>query len=270
MALGESSMDTDTNLITKCLPIAIMVVGIWVCIPFSVAQQPASNTEPTLPQSQSAHREESVAVEIPIQHNFLLYLPEDYDQQESVPLMLFLHGAGERGNQLDRVAIHGPPKLIKAGKKFPCMVVSPQCEKDRWWEPLELLALLDHLEANYKVDRSRVYVTGLSMGGYGTWALAQREPNRFAAIAPICGGGNARFLKHSGEWTTPVWAFHGARDSVVPANETLEMVSALRQKGVHARLTIYSDTDHDSWNQAYDNQQLYDWMFAQRRTPKQD
>lgn len=245
----------------KEVAVSLVIVFGSLAASAQVRAQTPEQTEGTQMQ-----QETTVKIEHTVNQNFLLYLPEDYEQQEKVPLMLFLHGAGERGdNQLDRVSIHGPPKLIKAGRSFPCIVVSPQCPENRWWEPLELSALLDYIEANYKVDSSRIYVTGLSMGGYGTWALAQREPERFAAIAPVCGGGNSRFVKHSGPWTTPVWAFHGAIDSVVPANETLEMASAIREKGVDIKLTIYSDVDHNSWDQAYETKELYEWMFAQKR-----
>src|SRR6185312_8308672 len=120
---------------------------------------------------------------------YLIYQPADYDKQDKWPLLLFLHGAGERGDDLELVKKHGPPKLAAEGKDFPFIVVSPQCPKDRWWEPIELVALLDDIGSKYKVDADRIYVTGLSMGGFGTWRLAFYAPDRFAAIAPICGGG---------------------------------------------------------------------------------
>jgi predicted peptidase len=144
---------------------------------------------------------------------YLLYLPKDYEKQASWPLVMFLHGAGERGDDLELVKVHGPPKLIKQGKEFPFIVISPQCPKDKWWEPVELTALLDDVIKKHKVDQDRIYITGLSMGGFGTWRLAAFIPKRIAAIAPICGGGDAisvRAIKH-----IPTWAFHGAKDEVV-------------------------------------------------------
>ncbi len=151
---------------------------------------------------------------------YLLYLPPDYDKHDKWPLVLFLHGAGERGDDLNAVKRHGPPKLIEGGKQFPFIVVSPQCPKDHWWnnELVSLTALLDDVVAKHKVDPDRVYLTGLSMGGFGTSALAGYTPNRFAALIPICGGGEpllARAIKH-----VPVWAFHGGKDPIVPVKRS--------------------------------------------------
>ena len=125
-----------------------------------------------------------------VEYDYLLYLPNHYGTADKKwPLVLFLHGAGERGDNLARVKVHGPPMLIEKGHSFPFILVSPQCPKDVWWDAEGLNALLDEIVAKYAVDENRIYVTGLSMGGYGTWDLAIRYPNRFAAIAPICGGG---------------------------------------------------------------------------------
>ncbi len=126
----------------------------------------------------------------PEKYEYLLYLPEGYAEQEaSWPLLLFLHGAGERGDSLDLVNVHGPPKLIEQGQGFPFIVVSPQCPVEQRWSVKTLDKLLNDIAAQYRVDEDRIYVTGLSMGGFGTWNLAARFPHRFAAIAPICGGG---------------------------------------------------------------------------------
>ena len=198
--------------------------------------------------------------------NHLLFLPEDYGEQEKDwPLMLFLHGAGERGNDLQKVKVHGPPKIVEKQKDFPFIVVSPQCPGGDWWdEKLDVLAnLLDDIVARYDVDTERIYLTGLSMGGYGTWALASKYPDRFAAIAPICGGGK-RFMAYRLK-DVPVWAFHGAKDSVVPLEESEEMVEAINARGGNAKLTIYPDAGHDSWTKSYDNQELYDWLLEHRR-----
>src|ERR1700685_3291072 len=149
------------------------------------------------PRNEGARAEAGKQVAAPLDaqvHVTLKYLvswPADYDKQDKWPLMLFLHGAGERGDNLDAVKRHGPPKLVGKGKQFPFIIVSPQCPNGHWWnnELLPLTALLDDIESKYKVDRDRVYLTGLSMGGCGTGALAAYSPNRFAAILPICGGG---------------------------------------------------------------------------------
>ncbi len=125
---------------------------------------------------------------------------------------------------------------------------------------LALVALLDEVSATYAIDDDRLYVTGLSMGGYGTWGLAARQPNRFAAIAPICGGGDP--TKAASFAHVPVWAFHGGKDSVVPVRRTQEMIEALRATGAEARLTIYPDADHDSWTETYANPKLYEWLLS--------
>lgn len=198
---------------------------------------------------------------------YSLYLPEGYGQQKGQkwPLMLFLHGAGERGNDINLVKKHGPPKLIDQGKEFPFIVVSPQCPGESWWtEQLDALtALLDDVQSKYAVDPDRVYVTGLSMGGFGTWALACRHPERFAAIAPICGGGEwflAPRLKN-----VPVWAFHGAKDPVVALRESTEMVESLKKTGGDVQLTVYPEAQHDSWTESYNNPKLYEWFLSHRR-----
>src|SRR3954469_24984435 len=130
--------------------------------------------------------------QVPVRLNYLLFLPEGYsnDSDKKWPLMLFLHGAGERGSDVNKVKVHGPPRIVEKRKDFPFIVVSPQCPADSWWRTFELNALLDEIQSQYKVDPDRVYLTGLSMGGFGTWELATQYPQRFAAIAPICGGGN--------------------------------------------------------------------------------
>lgn len=198
---------------------------------------------------------------------YLLYLPEGYEQSDKAwPLILFLHGAGESGDDLAKVKIHGPPKLIEAkAMDFPCIVVSPQ-SPGRGWQPDVLAALVEDLAAKYRVDKDRIYVTGLSMGGFGTWSLAMAYPDRFAAIAPICGGGNpndAAKLKN-----LAIWVFHGAKDPVVRVESSQRMVDALKQLGVDVKFTIYPDAGHDSWTATYENPEFYKWLFAQKRRTK--
>lgn len=198
---------------------------------------------------------------------YLLSLPKDYGQDANKrwPIIVFLHGAGESGSDLEKVKVHGPPKLIAQGKEFPFIVVSPQCPSIReWWNRETLNALLDDVLEKYKVDEDRVYLTGLSMGGYGTWEWATRYPERFAAIAPICGGGLPRFaprLKNMG-----VWVFHGAKDSVVKLDESQEMVDALKASGAtDLKYTIYPEAQHDSWTETYNNPELYEWFLQHKR-----
>ncbi len=212
---------------------------------------------------QQLHKEITKTVEI----RYLLHLPKGYGENKDRkwPLMLFLHGAGERGNDLNLVKKHGPPKLVEQGKELPFIVVSPQCPSGSWWtEQLDaLMTLLDEVQSKYAVDADRVYLTGLSMGGFGSWALGCRCPQRFAAIVPICGGGDwflAERLKN-----VPVWAFHGAKDSVVPLRESEEMVTALKRAGSNVQLTIYPEAQHDSWTETYNNPKLYEWLLSHHK-----
>lgn len=218
---------------------------------------------------QSAERfTTSVTREIAL--DYLLHLPPGYSANgDPWPLVLFLHGAGERGSDVERVKLHGPPKLIAAGQQIPAIVVSPQCPADSWWPNHEedLFLLLDDLVARLNVDESRIYLTGLSMGGYGTWALAAAEPERFAAAIPICGGGQrigARRLRD-----LPIWAFHGDIDPIVPVRESVDMVEAIRAAGGRSvRLTVYPGVGHDAWTATYDDPAVWEWLFAQRRGPE--
>ena len=198
-----------------------------------------------------------------IRTQYLLYLPENYTEQKEWPLMLFLHGAGERGDSLDLVKVHGPPKLIDNSIQFPFIILSPQCPNDQWWSVEVLDVLLDDICKRYRVDEDHIYVTGLSMGGYGTWALAIEYPSRFAAIAPICGGGNplkAKHIKH-----LPTWVFHGVKDQVVPVKSSQEMVDALKEAGGNVQFTVYPEAGHDSWTEAYNNRELYKWFLTKRK-----
>ena len=196
---------------------------------------------------------------------YLLYLPPAYDTSRAAwPLVLFLHGAGERGTDLDQVKAHGLPRLLAAGKEFPFVAVSPQWpDEDSGWDTDVLSALLDEIEERWRIDPDRVYVTGLSMGGSGTWALATAEPDRFAAIAPICGRGRPRKAERIAH--IPVWVFHGAKDEVVEIEASREMVDALEACGSNVRFTIYPEAGHDSWTETYGNPAFYEWLLAQRR-----
>ena len=196
-------------------------------------------------------------------YQYLLYLPGEYSARKPVPLMLFLHGAGERGSDVELVKKHGPPRIIAQEKSFPFIVVSPQCPAGQWWNPEDLNALLDAIMHEYAVDTKRVYVTGLSMGGFGTWSLGVTYPGRFAALVPICGWGEpfAAFrLKNM-----PIWAFHGAKDPVVPLAKGQEMIDALKRAGGLPRFTIYPEAEHDSWTETYDNPELYSWLLQQHK-----
>ena len=206
--------------------------------------------------------------------DYLLFLPDGYgaDPTKRWPLILFLHGAGERGANVWMVAKHGPPKIDTTAPNFPFIVVSPQCPNGKIWSNDLLLALLDEIEATYPVDLHHVYLTGLSMGGYGTWSLGLSHPERFAAIAPICGGGDyiTPLLAegHHKEALTSlgIWAFHGGKDPTVPTVESQRMVDYMKKLGVkEVKLTIYPDALHDSWTQTYANPELFSWFLQHSR-----
>ena len=244
----------------KHVLIAVACSTVLLISPGRVQAADDPQPEPGKQQPQTLERTVKITM------SYLLYLPKDYAQQDSWPLLLFLHGAGERGADLERVKVHGPPKLIAAGKEFPFIVVSPQCPSNQWWQPHELAALLDEVVEKYKVDQDRVYVSGLSMGGYGTWSLAGFSPDRFAALVPICGGGDPRSVRRFSR--VPVWVFHGAKDSVVPLSASQEMVDALEKVNGNVKFTVDPEADHDSWTAAYDDPELYKWLLEQKRAPK--
>lgn len=198
---------------------------------------------------------------------YLLYLPPEYHKKsdEKFPLILFLHGAGERGSDLNQVKRHGPPKLAEQ-KDLPTIVVSPQCPAGQRWDVVALAGLLDHIEKELRVDPNRIYVTGLSMGGAGTWNLIAHQPNRFAAAAPICGVGDpatAAKIKH-----VPIWTFHGTADRAVPYAATEKMVAALKDAGSNVKFTTYEGVGHDSWTASYNNPEFWSWLLAQTKADK--
>ncbi len=193
---------------------------------------------------------------------YLLYKPKDYNDETPSPLLIFLHGAGERGDDLELVKIHGPPKVIEGGVDLPLIVASPQVALNEWWSPSTVVWLLKDVQSRLNVDPDRVYLTGLSMGGYGTWETATRYPTLFAAIAPICGRGDPALterIKH-----LPTWIFHGKKDTVVPFKHSKAMYDALKQYG-NTEFTVYPEADHDSWTESYENKRLYDWFLSHRR-----
>ena len=178
------------------------------------------------------------------------------------PLMIFLHGSGERGDDINRVKVHGPPKIADRNSDFPFIVISPLLPAEQDWDIAKLEAILDHAMSTLPVDRSRIYLTGLSRGGHASWRWAAANPGRFAAVAPVAGRGDpatACALKDK-----PVWAFHGDRDDVVIPEGSFAMVRAIRACGGNPRLTIYPDLGHNAWDPAYDDPALYLWFLSQR------
>ena len=210
-------------------------------------------------------------IEKKVSLNYLLYLPSEYDEKPDFrwPLLLFLHGIGERGDDLELVKKHGIPKIAEE-RDFPFVAISPQCPLHSMWtmELDALHALITEATQIYNIDRSRIYLTGLSMGGFGAWHLAEAYPELFAAVVPICGGAVAwigfperiKVLKD-----TPVWVFHGAKDDAVPLKNSEDLVDVLRKHNGNVKFTVYPDAGHDSWTETYDNPELYEWLLKQKR-----
>lgn len=216
--------------------------------------------------------------------------PKNFSVKKQYPVVLFLHGAGERGNDNEKQLTHGSSLLSnsKNRRKFPAIVIFPQCPENEYWanvsidrsikpldivfqyekeptKPLRLvMLLLDDLLRKSFVKKDQIYLMGLSMGGMGTFELAYRRPNVFAAAIPICGGGNPKYAKEFAG-NVPLWAFHGALDNVVNPNYTLEMVSAILKEGGTPKLTIYDDANHNSWDSAFAEPNLLPWLFSKKR-----
>ena len=195
---------------------------------------------------------------------YLLFLPAGYGSgSERWPLILFLHGGGERGNDIERVKVHGPPKIVAERPDFPFMVVAPQVDSNMIWSTAKLDALLEEVVERYRVDPDRIYLTGLSMGAYGAWHLAMEFPHRFAALVAISGGATPSgmcALKH-----LPIWVFHGAKDDIIKLDRSDELVTRLERCGANVKFTVYDDAGHDAWTRSYANPELYEWLLQQRR-----
>jgi len=205
---------------------------------------------------------------VTINLNYYIHLPKGYNEASKWPLILFLHGAGERGDSLEdlpRVLQNGLPKYIEENSDFPFIAVMPQCPTNSYWpaQVEQLNTMLDEVINDYCVDEDRVYLTGLSMGGYGTWYLGFSHTERFAALVPVCGSGirsSAQKLKN-----TPIWVFHGEDDPIVPFADSEYLVNAIKEAGGNIRFTRYPNVGHDSWTETYANPELYDWMLQQKR-----
>ncbi|MGC8864421.1 MAG: prolyl oligopeptidase family serine peptidase [Bacteroidales bacterium] len=239
----------------KNIGILFIIFVMWTG---SMAQAPS-------PGVQVSAQGETVFIKKALAYPYLIFLPKDYSasRQEGFPVLLFLHGSGERGTDISLVKKNGTPGFVESMNDFPFILVSPQCPSGEVWDSERLMAVLDEVVLNYKTDTSRIYCTGLSMGGYGTFALAAAYPWRFAAIVPVCGGGfplTAEKLKN-----VPVWAFHGDQDPVVPPSESQRMVEAINFFGGQAKLTLYPGVGHNAWEPAYSDPELYRWLLQHKK-----
>ncbi len=215
--------------------------------------------------------------------NYRLLKPLDYDANRKYPVVLFLHGAGERGGDNAKQLVHGAKDFASDAnrEKYPCFVIAPQCPDNQQWvdvpwsadkhtttkEPSKSLALtfalLDSLPKEFSIDDKRIYVTGLSMGGFGTWDAIVRRPDYFAAAAPICGGGDVEQAKTIAK--LPIWVFHGDSDGAVKTQRSRDMVAALKAVGAEPKYTEYPNTGHDSWSATYRDPKFFAWLFEQKK-----
>ena len=199
---------------------------------------------------------------------YVLFVPPDYKADKEYPVVLFLHGSGETGTDGKAQAKTGlAPAMKKDEKKFPFIAIFPQSQKRSWQADGEdakrALAILAEVQKEYKVDAKRIYLTGLSMGGYGTWSLAAKYPEKWAAIVPICGGGNPKDADKIKD--IPCWCFHGDADGAVKVDRSRDMIEALKKAGAEPKYTEYPGVGHNSWDKAYGTPELYEWLLMQKR-----
>ncbi len=199
---------------------------------------------------------------------YVVFIPTSYTPERKWPAILFLHGAGERGSDnRAQIRVGIAPAIRKRVDSFGFITVMPQCVTKKWWTASSeldgALAALAKTRQEYAIDPARIHLTGLSMGGHGTWTLAVKEPKRWASIVPVCGLGDPRHARAIAH--LPCWCFHGAADGVVPVLNSRDMVNALKKAGGKPRYTEYAGVGHNSWDRAYGTEELYTWMLAQRR-----
>lgn len=222
-------------------------------------------------------------------YRYQVYVPAEWTPKRKWPVILFLHGAGERGEDgLIQTEVGIGTALRRYAERFPCVVVFPQCRRGVWWSDARMerqaMKALEQSIQEFKGDERRLYLTGISMGGYGTWRLASRHPGTFAALAPVCGGvrppatvslppeqhppADPYGAMAASIGKTPVWLFHGAADPVVPVSESRKMVEALKASGGEVRYSEYEDVRHNSWDRAYSDPELPTWLLSKvRRQP---
>lgn len=197
-----------------------------------------------------------------IEYQYLLYEP-DTEENETYPLIIFLHGAGERGDELSALKAHSIPKIFEENADYPCFVVSPQCKQGSFWtaEIYRLKKFIDAITEKYPIDKNRIQLTGVSMGGFGTWHLAMAYPDMFASIVPVCGGG---MPWNAGVLTMPIRIFHGDADTVVNVRESIDMYEALKKTNPNVEISILPGVGHNAWDYAY-NDDTIRWMLEQSK-----
>lgn len=194
---------------------------------------------------------------------YIIRYPDNYREEEKYPVIIFLHGAGSRGNDIDILMNNPYFKIIDKRSDFPFITIAPQCSENTWFDMFEQLKkLVCKISFEEFTDKEQIYLMGASMGGYATWQLAMSMPEMFSAIIPICGGG--MYWNASRLVNVPVWAFHGAKDSIVKTEESVKMVEAVNKSGGNAKLTIYPDNQHDAWSDTYSNCEVFKWLLSNK------
>lgn len=195
--------------------------------------------------------------------NYLLQLPEN--QKEKFPLILFLHGSGERGSNIEMVKVHSPFSYSNLIKE-PIAILAPQCPEGIWWNTQDVYELLQEVTKKYNIDSTRIYLTGLSMGGWGTWKMAFEHPDTFAAVAPVCAPTDAEMIFEACKLKNiPIQIFHGALDDIVIPEQSIHLYQALKKCNAKAELTIFPNDNHNSWDSTYSNPKFYQWLLEQHR-----
>ncbi|MCU0446340.1 MAG: prolyl oligopeptidase family serine peptidase [Microscillaceae bacterium] len=260
-------------------PLLLSLVIVFFTIQMAIAQTPDYPEFETFTMTRAAQGTTTKPDTLP----YRLLKPVDYDPAKKHPLVVFFHGAGERGTDNKLPLTHIAPLFLKPENRnnFPCFVLVPQCPKNvKWvdtdWKleqhtqpekisvPMEMaMQLIENLQKEYAIDAKRIYATGLSMGGFATWDIVARFPKKFACAVPVCGGADEKTAKKIKD--LPIWAFHGALDKVVLPSRSRNMVKALQEAGGKPKYTEYSDVHHDSWKRAYATPDLLKWMFEQKR-----
>lgn len=246
----------------KTLPALLFTATVAICSPACAAdEKPAPGKQ----VAQSLEVTDSKGGKITL--HYWLSLPPDSEKKPDGgwPVMFFMHGAGERGANLDVVKKHGPPKLVgKTNELNKFIIVSPQWPDPKsWWDTAALKGLIDNTLTTQPVDKDRVILTGLSMGGFATWSLLAAYPDLAAAAVPVCGGGDPS--KAASYKDVPIHCYHGAKDNVVAQKKSDDMIEALKKAGGKPEYTIFPDAAHDSWTAAYGDAKLFQWMLEQKR-----
>ncbi len=238
-----------------------MFILITLALPLLVVAQPSGAVETGFLNRTAAAEGQSLP--------YVVYVPRDYTAKRQWPVVLFLHGAGERGdNGLAQTQVGIAPELRLHPERFPCLVVMPQAPRNGGWDgvPDDLaLKALEEVVRKYHGDRGRLYLTGLSMGGFGSWTLAAGHPDLFAAVVPICGGGDPAKMAAPLK-SLPIWVFHGGDDPVVPRQHSRDMVAAIKAAGnASIKYTEYPGVGHNAWDKTYADPEVIAWLFAQKR-----